>query len=93
MKPFAVLLALLISAGHALLAAPATAHEMRPAYLDMQETRAEEFSVLWKVPARGDLRLGLYVELPQTAYPRRSRSGRSRRMPTPNAGWWFAAVA
>jgi len=70
MKPFAVLLALLISAGHALLAAPATAHEMRPAYLDMQETRAEEFSVLWKVPARGDLRLGLYVELPQTCIPK-----------------------
>jgi hydrogenase/urease accessory protein HupE len=60
MSRFAPLLVLLL-----ILASPATAHEMRPAYLDMQETRAEEFTVLWKVPARGDLRLGLYVRLPQ----------------------------
>ena len=65
MSRLAPLLVLLL-----ILASPATAHEMRPAYLDMQETRAEEFSVLWKVPARGDLRLGLYVQLPQTCVPR-----------------------
>ncbi|MCX7302890.1 MAG: HupE/UreJ family protein [Hyphomicrobiales bacterium] len=67
MRRFALLLVLSLSA---FLALPATAHEMRPAYLDMQETRAEEFTVLWKVPARGDLRLGLYVQLPQNCTPK-----------------------
>ena len=40
------------------------AHELRPAYLDMRETATNEFAVLWKVPALDDLRLGLYVRLP-----------------------------
>lgn len=40
------------------------AHEMRPGYLSMQETAPGQFSVLWKVPASGDQRLGLYVHLP-----------------------------
>jgi hydrogenase/urease accessory protein HupE len=41
------------------------AHEMRPAYLELRETKAETYEVLWKVPGRGDnLRLGLYVEFP-----------------------------
>jgi len=43
----------------------AFAHEMRPAYLELRETKAETYDVLWKVPGRGDnLRLGLYVEFP-----------------------------
>ena len=43
----------------------AFAHEMRPAYLELRQTGAETYDVLWKVPGRGeDLRLGLYVELP-----------------------------
>ncbi len=38
------------------------AHEMRPAYLELKETSAGEFDVLWKVPARGaDQRLGLHL--------------------------------
>jgi hydrogenase/urease accessory protein HupE len=44
----------------------AAAHELRPAYLEIKQTGPETFDVLWKVPARGDLRLGLYVEFPQT---------------------------
>lgn len=44
---------------------PAIAHELRPAYLDMREKAPGEFAVLWKVPALGDLRLGLYVRLPE----------------------------
>jgi hydrogenase/urease accessory protein HupE len=41
------------------------AHEVRPAYLELRETKAETYDVLWKVPGRGDnSRLGLYVELP-----------------------------
>ena len=43
---------------------PASAHEVRPAYLQIHQTGAETYDVFWKVPARGqDLRLGLYVQL------------------------------
>ena len=42
----------------------ATAHEVRPGYLELREIEAGAYDVLWKVPARGDLRLGLYVRLP-----------------------------
>jgi hydrogenase/urease accessory protein HupE len=44
----------------------AAAHELRPSFLDMRETSRDEFSVLWKVPALGDRRLGLYARLPET---------------------------
>jgi hydrogenase/urease accessory protein HupE len=43
----------------------AQAHEMRPAYLEIRETAANQYSVLWKVPAAGDKRLGLYVKMPE----------------------------
>lgn len=49
----------------ALAAAAVRADELRPAYLAMRETGPSEFSVLWKVPAAGDFRLGLYVRLPE----------------------------
>jgi len=56
------LLALLTS----LLAAPiASAHELRPAYLELRQTEPDTFDVLWKVPAKGELRLGLYVRFPE----------------------------
>jgi hydrogenase/urease accessory protein HupE len=48
----------------ALLAAPAMAHEVRPAYLDIRETGSDAFAVVWKVPALGDMRLGLHARLP-----------------------------
>lgn len=41
------------------------AHEMRPGYLELRQTGAETFNVLWKVPARGDLRLSLNVKFPE----------------------------
>ncbi len=42
--------------------APARAHEMRPAYLELRETTPDTYQVLWKVPARGlKERLSLYV--------------------------------
>jgi HupE / UreJ protein len=48
-----------------LFVSTALAHEVRPAYLEMRETSADTYDVLWKVPGLGDnLRLGLYVELP-----------------------------
>ena len=40
-----------------LLAMPALAHEVRPAYLELHEDTGHEFRVLWKTPMRGDLRL------------------------------------
>jgi hydrogenase/urease accessory protein HupE len=45
-------------------AATAGAHEVRPGYLQLNETAADQFEVFWKVPARGDLRLGIYALLP-----------------------------
>lgn len=47
------------------LATSGMAHEIRPAYLDMRETAPDEFAVVWKVPAQGDMRLGLYASLPK----------------------------
>ena len=43
------------------LVGSAHADEYRPAYLQLTETRPNTFDVLWKVPARGDLRLRLGV--------------------------------
>jgi hydrogenase/urease accessory protein HupE len=34
---------------------------MRPCYLELKEIEPEVYSVLWKVPARGDMRMGLYI--------------------------------
>jgi hydrogenase/urease accessory protein HupE len=60
MKRSAVLLLLL-----GFIAMSAVAHEVRPAYLELRQTNAETYDVLWKVPGRGeDLRLGVYARLP-----------------------------
>ena len=46
---------------------PVFAHEVRPAYLELHQTSGETYDVLWKVPGQGeDLRLGLYVQLPES---------------------------
>jgi hydrogenase/urease accessory protein HupE len=48
------------------LATGAYAHEIRPAYLELRQTGADTYDVLWKVPGKGEnLRLGLFVELPE----------------------------
>ena len=46
------------------------ADELRPAYLSIRETIPDEFSVLWKIPALGDNRLGLYLQLSDTCVPK-----------------------
>jgi hydrogenase/urease accessory protein HupE len=60
-------------------AASAVAHEVRPAYLEIRELGAERYSLLWKVPARGEMRLSLGVRLPvrctASEPPRRVDSG------------------
>ena len=48
-----------------LIAGAADAHEVRPAYLEIRETAPDTYECLWRVPMRGDLRLGLYVRLPE----------------------------
>lgn len=49
------------------LAGKVFAHELRPAYLQLHQTGSESYDVFWKVPAAGDnLRLSLYVQLPET---------------------------
>ena len=40
--------------------------EVRPGYLALRQTEAESFDVLWKVPAKGDLRLSLHARLPES---------------------------
>ena len=76
MTRFGIILSFLFQA---LVGVSAIADELRPAYLDLRETAADEFAVLWKVPALGDLRLGLYVRLPasceEKAEPVRSIQG------------------
>jgi hydrogenase/urease accessory protein HupE len=48
----------------ALAAGSASAHEVRPAYLEIRELSPEDYAILWKVPARGEERLGLDLRLP-----------------------------
>jgi hydrogenase/urease accessory protein HupE len=47
-------------------AAEATAHELRPGYLEIRETGRERYRVLWKQPARGDLRLAIDPVFPDS---------------------------
>jgi hydrogenase/urease accessory protein HupE len=55
------------------------AHELRPGFLEITQTGVETYDVRFKVPARGDMRLGLYVRLPDEctdkAPPRTERAG------------------
>jgi len=61
--------ALLVVAG-ALLPLIAGAHEMRPGYLEIRETAADTYDVLWKVPAQGDdTRMGLYLNFDDDVSP------------------------
>ena len=62
-----------------LLAHPTLSDELRPGYLELRQTTSDAYSLLFKVPARGDLRLGIYVNLPEgthdAAPPRTSFNG------------------
>ncbi len=72
--------ALLLSLAGLLLPIAALGHEVRPAYLEIREADAREsgvprYDVLFKVPARGDHRLGLHVRLPDDC---RTGAGQAR---------------
>jgi len=55
---------LIVIALFALFAGRAWAHEMRPGYLEIKEVTPATYSVLWKVPMRGDMRLKLDPRFP-----------------------------
>jgi hydrogenase/urease accessory protein HupE len=57
------LLALLVAL--AVSGSNARAHELRPGFLEIREQAGEIYDIRFKVPARGDLRLGLTVRLPE----------------------------
>ncbi|HVY08356.1 MAG TPA: HupE/UreJ family protein [Burkholderiales bacterium] len=49
----------------ACLAFEVRADVFRPAYLEIRETAADQYDVLWKVPAQGELRLAAQVGFPE----------------------------
>ena len=48
---------------------PAAADEIRPGYLQIREQGPDSYELLWKVPARPGMRLGIYVVLPDFCAP------------------------
>ena len=60
----------------ACLVTPVWAHEARPGYLELKQTGEETYDVLWKVPAKGDQRLGLYVRFPDETVETSEHRGR-----------------
>jgi hypothetical protein len=46
---------MMLVGGLAVLATPASAHEVRPGYLELRETESGVYRVLWKKPARGEM--------------------------------------
>lgn len=63
------------------MATRAPAHEVRPAYLELRQTGVETYDALWKVPGKGELRLGLEVDMPSSCTP----IGSTRRAMVDNA--------
>ena len=47
----------------------ACGHEVRPGYLELQQNGTETWSVLWKVPAQGDMRLSIHPQFPEICAP------------------------
>ena len=47
-----------------LIALPAQAHEIRPAFLEIKETAPGQFSVLWRTPVMAGMRLPVVLKLP-----------------------------
>ena len=59
----------ILLAAAALASPPLTAHEVRPAYLQIAETEPERFRVLWKQPIVQDRRLPIDPVLPNDCPP------------------------
>ena len=79
----------------------AYAHEVRPGYLELQQTAPETWSLLWKVPAQGDMRLAIHPQLPETcallsepiAFQTRRRVCRTHVGRSAKAAWCSARSA
>jgi hydrogenase/urease accessory protein HupE len=56
----------LLLAGFCFVSSLVNAHEVRPSFLEIVQQTEDTYRVMWKVPAKGDLRLGLYVEFPDS---------------------------
>ena len=57
------LFAVLVVASVAWLPSVASAHEVRPAYLDIEQTSPDRYTVVWKAPAAGEFALHLVPHL------------------------------
>ena len=57
-------LAALLLLGTAFFLSLAQAHESRPAYLEIKETAAGQYSVLWRTPVLAGMRLPVVLQLP-----------------------------
>jgi hydrogenase/urease accessory protein HupE len=44
----------------------ALGHEVRPGYLELRQTGADTWSILWKVPAQGEMRLSIHPQFPES---------------------------
>jgi hydrogenase/urease accessory protein HupE len=53
----------------------AQADVFRPAYLEVRESGADRYDVLWKMPVQGDMRPGVQVRFPQGTIERTPRQG------------------
>jgi hydrogenase/urease accessory protein HupE len=47
----------------------ACGHEVRPGYLELRQIGTETWSVLWKVPAQGEMRLSIHPQFPEMCAP------------------------
>src|ERR1700729_4096100 len=63
-QPVKHFLALFVLLG-VLAAQPVRADELRPGYLELRQTTSDTYSLLFKIPARGeDMRLAIYLKFP-----------------------------
>ncbi|MGH8174211.1 MAG: HupE/UreJ family protein [Rhodanobacteraceae bacterium] len=51
----------------ACIAPRVSAHETRPAYLEINETAPNEYSILWRTPVNAGMRLPIVLQLPKDA--------------------------
>ena len=81
---------LALSVGLLAAAQGASAHEMRPAYLEVREQEPGRYSVLWKTPMSGEARLSLTPEFSGDAAP--TTPVATRRTPGAAVQTWTLAA-
>jgi len=80
-----------------LIAQPARTDELRPGYLELRQTAPGTYSLLFKIPARGDdLRLAIYLNLPegtQDVGPPRASFSDGAYVERRRLTYWFGSKA